>query len=138
MAVQNDTEQKLYQWLKRKLPSCQLQRIETCTTAGVPDLYICSPSGVSVWVELKIVRGKHPIIRKEQYAWGMRHARISGKACVLGRKKDELKLWRFPMLEIESVGRNPKVVSEPLTVNQKEIRGELHLLHFLIYGEASL
>jgi hypothetical protein len=91
-----DTETKFYNWIRKQITGAQFQRIETATTAGVPDVYMCH-DGQSIWVELKIVRGNYALLRKEQYAWGIRHARHGGRAIVLARSGDEMFIWEFPI-----------------------------------------
>lgn len=111
MQKKQDTETKLYAWLKKKIPGAQFQRIETSTTAGVPDVYLCH-CGWSIWVELKIVQGKQVLLRKEQYAWGHRHAKHGGDAVVLARKGTDLYLWRFPNVEVEPRGSKLLITSD--------------------------
>jgi len=102
MTSPNDTEQKMYVWLTKQISECQFQRIETSTGCGVPDVYMCM-KGKSLWIELKIVRSGSVYLRKEQYAWGVRHAMNGGKCIVLARDGKLCYAWEFPFMGVEDV-----------------------------------
>ena len=81
-------ESKLYEYLKKALPDFMLQRIESSTGLGIPDLWLSHKSGIKMWVELKAV-GKSPknILRvpfqKGQYAWARRAINYGTPVCLL-------------------------------------------------------
>jgi hypothetical protein len=62
------SEKAFSTWLRAKLPG-MIQRIETTTGAGVPDIWCGFPSGNSCWIETKVVTHKRVLLRKEQWAW---------------------------------------------------------------------
>ncbi len=79
-------------WLKRHAPRhWHLQRIETSTASGVPDLIVATPVG-EVWIELKA--GTRPEIRPFQRAW-MTVRTMAGGRCVIlwAGPKESLHLW---------------------------------------------
>jgi hypothetical protein len=92
-------EDRFREWIKSKLPSdCHFQRIENVTSSGVPDTVLCW-RGVTVWVELKCLE-KDVLLRKEQYAWGVRHQKCGGNVIVLNLipSSDILEVYDFRYL----------------------------------------
>lgn len=71
-------------------------RVENITMSGVPDINICK-SGLDVWVESKVL-GREVLLRKEQFAWGMRRATVGGQVWVLADAQDYIIAWKFPNL----------------------------------------
>jgi hypothetical protein len=69
-------EQRFYQALftKKTTPAWLVQRIETLTSSGIPDVFACPPGLESMWLELKVCNDTNVQIRKSQYpilkAWG--------------------------------------------------------------------
>jgi Holliday junction resolvase len=74
-------------------PECHLQRIETGTQRGVPDVNGCW-QGAEFWIELKVAKGNSAQLRPEQVAWHLQRARAGGRSWILVRKGDELMLYR--------------------------------------------
>lgn len=91
-------------------------RIETTTENGVPDMNVCS-SGFDAWIEMKFIHRKVPVLRKEQYAWGLRRAQCGGLVIVLAYDPmdDMIKLYKFPDIQVKSRGDNKTLdlVSRP-------------------------
>lgn len=102
-------EQEFYKYLKPKLIG-HVQRLESGSTAkGIPDLNICY-AGCEVWVELK-AGGKEPLLRKEQYAWGIAGNQAGRRCFVLFCGDDDvIKLWKFPDMRVVAVGESAKYV----------------------------
>jgi hypothetical protein len=107
-------ERKL--WIKLRegmAPYWRVQRIETGTSPGVPDVWYCFPSGDSGWLELKalpawpkraatIVRLPH--FRPEQRAWMPHIGKYIGNVYLLlqvgsGSKADVL-LFSWPQVAL--------------------------------------
>lgn len=67
------------------------------THLGVPDLEGCH-IGVSIWVELKVIRGTKIKFRPGQPAWHTSRARAGGRSFIAARKKTQTvdELWIFP------------------------------------------
>lgn len=111
-------EQKFYQFLRKKLSGADLQRIETTTGSGVPDVNAICRS-VETWLELKVVLPRGILLRPEQYAWGMRRAKHGGKCMVLAWDKDNdiVLIHLFPFITIEAISSKKylKIVSTPHT-----------------------
>lgn len=69
-------------------------RIETGTERGVPDLHVCWDAH-TCWIEGKHVRGLIVMDKRrpEQGAWLWRQRRAGGRAWILARRGDVLRLW---------------------------------------------
>ncbi len=108
------SEQEFYESFRPKIPG-HLQRIETSTGSGVPDLVWCY-DGRTIWIETKIeLPSRGVLLRKEQYAWGHRHAAHKGRVIVLALMFDQqVAAWFFPKIDVIAVGKYLKIVSSPL------------------------
>ena len=110
-------EHKFYMWLKQglKVFACDIQRIETSTGSGVPDLNVCY-EGKEVWVELK---ANNKLLRKEQHAWAMRRAHHYGRVFCLAKIGDKIHVHFYPEVTVKPYGDGAKyveIVSEPLRI----------------------
>lgn len=107
-------EQAFYQMLSAKLlktcPGIVLQRFENIVGCGVPDL-MAIHNGATTWYELKVpVRGE-VLLRKEQYAWGMRVSNAGGRVVVV----TPAHMWEFPEIEITPKGKYLRIISQGKT-----------------------
>jgi hypothetical protein len=83
-------EQKIYARLKRELSGCFIQRIETSTGAGIPDVFVLCPDRSMIgWIETKTIQYN---ISKEQYAWARRYEDMGGWVRIVTLYNDRL-LW---------------------------------------------
>lgn len=83
------TENKLFEWMCDKLRGSHIQRIETTTSSGVPDVnfHILKPD-MEGWLELKVYEGTiHSLIqldvRTAQFAWMIQRLRTGGFVTLL-------------------------------------------------------
>lgn len=89
MAMASKPELLIYSALRsmfiRTLPKGKwlLQRIETSTGVGVPDLY-CSARGISFWIETKTTEY---VVSNEQLNWAHQHTLTGGLTYVVTRIK---------------------------------------------------
>ena len=105
------SEQDFSIWLRGKLPG-HIQRIETTTGNGVPDINWCN-DGNEIWIETKIEKTGSALLEKEQFAWGMRRQVCGGRVVVISCRWDNmLKIWKFP-LRVEQHGKYLKIISPP-------------------------
>jgi|DEB0MinimDraft_10_1074344.scaffolds.fasta_scaffold225487_1 Holliday junction resolvase len=106
-------ESKFYRELKTAIKDVDFQRIETSTGSGVPDLNCCSFDGKECWIELKVEQaGGKVFLRKEQYAWGFRRAKMwKGKVWVAARALRSVRWYRFPHFQVEPRGNSGKYVT---------------------------
>jgi hypothetical protein len=108
-------EANFYQRLVRTFPNWDMQRIETLTSNGVPDVHVCIPPGHEFWVELKVtgtVAGRTSL-RMEQYAWGMRRAKRGGSVWVLSLGLLHVRGWRYPFKAEPGAKGHVTIVSPP-------------------------
>ena len=93
-------ESKLYNLIRSVLNNATILRVETYTSRGVPDLYLCK-DGKSVWIELKSNNLKNLGLSGYQINWIVNHQRNGGSVYVLngirnrGVKDRALKLYRI-------------------------------------------
>lgn len=79
-------EAEYWEQIRGKLPGF-VQRIETSTGNGVPDVFGCY-RGKPYWVELKVWQpGTGILLRKEQWAWANNYAQHGGTSFVLVRSE---------------------------------------------------
>ena len=85
-------EKKFQKWLQSKIPG-HWQNLEALNSPGLPDVNVCY-RGVEVWLELK---GEKVWLRRHQYAWGMRRAKVGGRCFILGHPlEDSIWIWKYP------------------------------------------
>ena len=66
-------ERKLYQKLKKNIPSISWNRIENLSLLGMPDLLGYNKNNQFFTVELKVVKGNKIRFSPHQIAWHKRH-----------------------------------------------------------------
>ena len=80
-------ESVLYKYLRKSLPDFFLQRIESLTGLGVPDLWMSHVSGINMWAELKAISTPANYFtvpfRKGQYAWARRAMKNGTNVCLI-------------------------------------------------------
>jgi Holliday junction resolvase len=67
------SERKLYQKLKKNIPSISWNRIENLSLLGMPDLLGYNKNNQFFTVELKVVKGNKIRFSPHQIAWHKRH-----------------------------------------------------------------
>ena len=127
-------EHDLYRKIAEQFPKGHVQRIETSTGSGVPDINICY-LGMEAWVEAKMVIPGGVILRKEQFAWGMRRAQAGGMAAVLAAEEagDLFYYWKFPDIQVTPWHRDDKyvkILNQPNLISQNLT----HIKKFLFLG----
>lgn len=91
-------EQRFHKLIRDTIPkSWHLQRIESTTTNGIPDLNMVVPDLQSgrfkeVWLEVKALPANQVAIRSEQYSWAT--MRMAAGGCVMVVNQDpKTKSW---------------------------------------------
>jgi Holliday junction resolvase len=85
------TEKTFSKWLVTKLRAqgWDVQRIETSTGSGVPDINCCK-NREEIWIETKCLNTVEAVLRPMQYAWLMRRQKAGGMCIILNLcKKDD-------------------------------------------------
>jgi len=107
------TETQLFQSFKNCMAvagsSIHLQRIETSTSNGVPDLNVCY-SGREFWIELKTKKGTFlSQMRNEQISWTLRRVWAGGRCFGLSHWQSTYSLY---LLECNKNGLTVKILKE--------------------------
>ena len=94
-------------------------RVENGVGAGMPDINICL-LGMEVWIESKIHLGSRGVLlRKEQYAWGLRRANAGGSVFVVAFDETaRYHVWHYPHFQVVPVAGDKyvRISSEPQTM----------------------
>lgn len=123
-----DSEAKFSKWLMKWLDaSGHAQRLESTTSNGIPDINFCLNGGYELWIETKIgCPDKHDVIlRKEQYAWGMRRAQVGGHVLILAycQCHEKISTFKFPNIAVKPYGKEGKyvkIVSDPVAITSRK------------------
>jgi hypothetical protein len=118
-------EQKIYQRLRRDLEQRYgigrvfIQRIETSTGSGIPDVHVVCPDFVG-WIETKTIDYN---VSKEQYAWMKLYEDRGGRSVIVTLVDDKL-LWLavdVRMLNYRTLGRYIiEVQPQPISFERKD------------------
>jgi len=107
-------ERRFYEWFKRTMPKeWLLQRIETTTANGVPDLNLFIPLTGQLWLEFKSFRSGPIYIRKEQYAWIKKRQLLGCNVSVIALVGNEIMFWSSPFDVIKTKGAKLSIDSSP-------------------------
>lgn len=124
-------EAEFYRQIQRHIPG-HLQRIENSAICGMPDLNTCWKDA-EVWIELKVDKDGKVLLRKEQYAWGMRRALAGGHVWVMALVgKDLIQFWKFPF-KVIPYGISAKYVDIMETAHDNLPIHEKHLIASIIF-----
>ncbi|TAK94336.1 hypothetical protein EPO05_06475 [Patescibacteria group bacterium] len=107
-------EQKLNAWIREQLrTTCDVVRIENTISSGMPDLNICR-QGHEVWVESKVMVLGRVLLRKEQFAWGVRRSAHGGHVRILAwhPAANTLFGWRYPLVGVREHGEYLQVTND--------------------------
>ena len=132
-------EKKFYAWLRdglSNMSNMHIQRIENTTSPGVPDINVANMNAadkamglttgnIEVWIELKMVLPEGIVIRKEQYAWGIKRSMCGGNVFILAYdiEKETIRIHMFPHIIVKPRGTQEKyvtIVSNPFLIHDKK------------------
>ena len=66
-------ESKFWHEVKQNIKEISFTRLETWASAGVPDLLCYNKNGKFFTIELKVSKGKYPILSPHQISFHVRH-----------------------------------------------------------------
>jgi len=66
-------ESKFWQEVKKNITGISFTRLESWASAGVPDLLCYNKNGKFFTIELKVTKGKFPILSPHQISFHVRH-----------------------------------------------------------------
>ena len=115
-------ESKLFQEIRKALPSVHFQRIETDVGLGVPDVNGCF-NGVDFWLELKVSSGTALGLSKYQKAWIIRRGLAGGRVFILQKalKERALKLYQWTSAMIHEPSTPVPFAKFPFPVDYQQL-----------------
>ena len=102
-------ESKFWKEVKENLPNIHWTRFENRVAQGVPDCYGIS-DGISIWVELKVIRSNKIVLSPFQKSWNFSHSLQGGRNFIMAKALAPTLLYIFPgctALSIGSIARLP-------------------------------
>jgi hypothetical protein len=107
------SEQKLHQWLRKQLEPCDYQRIEGAAQ-GFPDVNVAR-NRREAWIELKVYTNNRVLLRKEQYAWGMRRSSANRNVFVIAWNVElnTIETWKYPFVEVIPYSKYLEIRNSP-------------------------
>ena len=87
-------ESKLWQLVKKNIPSIHWTRLESWAMPGVPDVYGIQ-DGISVFVELKVTKSNKIAISPFQHNWLYSHYLQGGRSFIMLQTLGERALYIF-------------------------------------------
>lgn len=114
------SEKDFVSWIKRELETCDVVKIESSTSRGIPDLNVASCSK-EIWIEAKVCVKHRVLLRPEQYAWGMRRAIHGGRVFVVALEPQRglIFIWRYPHITVEPLGKYVAITNSPSMLGYK-------------------
>jgi hypothetical protein len=112
-------ETKFNLWIAQKLFfDAHVQRIETSTGSGVPDMNICW-YGIEFWAESKVeTPGGNILLRPFQWAWMKKRQNAGGKVILLAERNQDrpaqVSMWAVANINVAVHGAHLKVITTPL------------------------
>jgi hypothetical protein len=106
-------ETELYQKLKKHLRG-DFVRVENGVAQGVPDINVCF-QGCEIWIEAKMWIPQGVLLRKHQFAWGVRRINSGGMVYVIAWHKlnHMIYVWPFKDIDVEKCGKYLKITTPP-------------------------
>jgi hypothetical protein len=94
------TEKTFSKWLVTTLrkQGWHVQRIETSTGSGVPDINCCK-NGEEIWIETKCMDSIYPTLRPMQWAWMQQRIAHYGACWVLNLCKKDDRIYFYYLNE---------------------------------------
>ena len=103
-------ETKLWKLVKENLSDIHWTSFENWASPGVPDCYGIK-DGVSIWVELKVIRSNKIKLSPFQKSWNYNHSLQGGRNFIIATTLPYTLLYIFPgivALSIDSIAHCPR------------------------------
>ena len=88
-------ESKFWKQVKENLTDIHWTRLENRIGQGIPDCYGIS-AGISVWVELKVIRSNKIVLSPFQKSWHFSHSLQGGRSFIMLQHLGERLAYIFP------------------------------------------
>ena len=109
-------ESKFWKEVKENLPNIHWTRFENRVAQGVPDCYGIS-DGISIWVELKVIRSNKIVLSPFQKSWNFSHSLQGGRGFIMAETPDPLLLSIWPSsIAISIAALTPKNAGKSWTI----------------------
>ena len=96
-------ESKFWKQVKENLTQIHWTRFENRIGQGVPDCYGIS-AGISVWVELKVIRSNKIVLSPFQKSWNFSHSLQGGRNFIMATTFPQRLLYIFSGIVAPSIG----------------------------------
>ena len=96
-------ESKFWKQVKENLTDIHWTRLENRIGQGIPDCYGIS-AGISVWVELKVIRSNKIVLSPFQKSWNFSHSLQGGRNFIIATTFPQSLLYIFPGIVAPSIG----------------------------------
>ena len=96
-------ESKFWKQVKENLTDIHWTRLENRIGQGIPDCYGIS-AGISVWVELKVIRSNKIVLSPFQKSWNYSHSLQGGRNFIMATTFPQSLLYIFSGIVAPSIG----------------------------------
>ena len=96
-------ESKFWKQIKENLPDIHWTRLENRIGQGIPDCYGIK-DGISVWLELKVIRSNKIVLSPFQKSWNFNHSLQGGRNFIIATTFPQSLLYIFPGIVAPSIG----------------------------------
>jgi hypothetical protein len=96
-------ESKFWKQVKENLTDIHWTRLENRIGQGIPDCYGIS-AGISVWVELKVIRSNKIVLSPFQKSWNFSHSLQGGRNFIMATTFPQSLLYIFSGIVAPSIG----------------------------------
>ena len=96
-------ESKFWKQVKENLSEIHWTRLENRIGQGIPDCYGIS-AGISVWLELKVIRSNKIVLSPFQKSWNYNHSLQGGRNFIVATTFPQSLLYIFPGIVAPSIG----------------------------------
>jgi hypothetical protein len=96
-------ESKFWKQIKENLPDIHWTRLENRIGQGIPDCYGIK-DGISVWLELKVIRSNKIVLSPFQKSWNFNHSLQGGRNFIIATTFPQRLLYIFPGIVAPSIG----------------------------------
>jgi hypothetical protein len=113
-------ESKFWKEVKENLPNIHWTRFENRVAQGVPDCYGIS-DGISIWVELKVIRSNKILLSPFQKSWNFSHSLHGGRNFIMAKALAPTLLYIFPGCTALSIGSIARLPAHHWVINMDQV-----------------
>ena len=113
-------ESKFWKQVKENLSDIHWTRLENRIGQGIPDCYGIS-AGISVWVELKVIRSNKIVLSPFQKSWNFSHSLQGGRNFIMATTFPQSLLYIFPGIVAPSIGSIAHCPSPNWQINMHQV-----------------